>query len=71
VLLVVGARDFPMLEGDARAFIDKAKGVGASATLFVAKECDHMGVVRSLIEDKSPTLDRAVAFLTENANDPR
>jgi acetyl esterase/lipase len=48
VLLVVGGRDFPMLEGDAKAFIEKAKGVKVSATLFVANDRDHMGVVRSL-----------------------
>jgi hypothetical protein len=38
-----------MLEGDAKAFVQKAKDVNASASLVVAKDRDHMGVVRSLI----------------------
>jgi acetyl esterase/lipase len=48
-LLIVGERDFPMLEGDARAFAEKAKGMGVTASIFVAPDCDHMGVVRGLI----------------------
>jgi acetyl esterase/lipase len=64
VLLVVGERDFPMLEGDARAFVAKVKGVGGSAALFVAEGRDHMGVVRSLVEDDSPVLKQVVDFLT-------
>jgi acetyl esterase/lipase len=63
ILLVVGERDFPMLEGDAHAFVEKVKGVGGSAALFVAPGRDHMGVVRSLIEDDSPVLKRVVDFL--------
>jgi len=34
VLLIVGDRDFPMLEGDARAFIAKANGLGRAVTFF-------------------------------------
>jgi acetyl esterase/lipase len=63
VLLVVGERDFPMLEGDAKAFVEKAKEAGADATLFVAKGRDHMGVVRSLLDEKSPVRDRVLEFL--------
>jgi acetyl esterase/lipase len=63
ILLVVGERDFPMLEGDAHAFVEKVKGVGGSAALFVAPGRDHMEVVRSLIEDDSPVLKRVVDFL--------
>jgi acetyl esterase/lipase len=63
ILLVVGERDFPMLEGDAKDFVAKAKGVGATATLFVARERDHMGVVKDLLDDKSPILERVLAFL--------
>jgi acetyl esterase/lipase len=63
VLLIVGGRDFPMLEGDARAFIEKARGLDVSATLFVAKDRDHMGVVRSLIEDESPVWGQVAGFL--------
>ena len=64
VLLVVGGRDFPMLEGDATAFVEKAKGVAASASVFLAKDRDHMGVVRSLVEHDSPTMKQIVEFLT-------
>jgi arylformamidase len=63
MLLVVGERDFPMLEGDAKAFVEKAKGAGAEAALFVAKGRDHMGVVRSLLDEKSPVRDRVLEFL--------
>jgi acetyl esterase/lipase len=65
VLLVVGERDFPMLEGDAKAFVEKAKGVNVVAALFVAKERDHMGVVKSLLEEKSAVLERVLAFLRQ------
>jgi hypothetical protein len=64
VLLVVGERDFPMLEGDARAFVEKAQALKRNAGLFVAKGRDHMGVVRSLIEDQSPTRERVIDFLS-------
>ena len=63
VLLIVGDRDFPMLEGDAKAFIAKANGLGRTADLFVAKGRDHMGVVKSLIEENSPVWDRVAEFL--------
>jgi len=36
-LLIVGQRDFPMLEGDAKAFVEKATKAGATARMFVAK----------------------------------
>jgi len=62
-LLVVGEKDFPMLERDAQAFADKAKRVDKEVTTFVAKGCDHMGVVRSLLEDRSAVRDQVRAFL--------
>jgi acetyl esterase/lipase len=62
-LLIVGERDFPMLEGDAEAFAEKAKGAGVTVVLSVAKGCDHMAVVRSLLEDRSPILEQVLAFL--------
>jgi acetyl esterase/lipase len=65
VLLVVGERDFPMLEGDGKAFVAKAKGAGAEAALFVARGRDHMGVVRSLLDEKSPVRDRVLDFLRQ------
>jgi acetyl esterase/lipase len=66
-LLVVGEKDLPMLEADARAFADKAKQVGREVTVFVGKGCDHMGVVRSLLEDRSPICDEVLAFLKKLA----
>jgi acetyl esterase/lipase len=63
LFLVVGEQDFPMLEGDAHTFVEKVKAVGGSAAFFVAPRRDHMGVVRSLIEDDSPVLQRVVEFL--------
>lgn len=65
VLLVVGERDFPMLESDAKAFVEKARGVKVPADIFVGKNRDHMGVVRSLLDDKSPELERVRAFLAK------
>jgi hypothetical protein len=65
VLLIVGGRDFPMLEGDAKAFIEKARGLDLSAALFVAEDRDHMGVVRSLIEDESPVWKPVLGFLSK------
>jgi acetyl esterase/lipase len=62
-LLVVGEKDFPMLEGDAQAFAEKAKGVDREVTTFVGKGCDHMSVVRSLLEDRSAIRAQVRAFL--------
>jgi acetyl esterase/lipase len=62
-LLIVGEKDYPMLERDARTFAEKAKGVGRVVTTFVGKGCDHMGVVRSLLDDRSPTREQVLAFL--------
>jgi acetyl esterase/lipase len=62
-LLIVGDRDFPMLAGDAKAFAEKAKDVGATVRTSVAKDRDHMGVVRGLLEDKSPVLEQVLEFL--------
>jgi acetyl esterase/lipase len=63
VLLVVGERDFPMLEADGRAFVEKAKAAGGSARIFVAKGRDHMGVVQALLKDKDPLVEQVTAFL--------
>jgi len=65
VFLVVGDRDFPMLEGDAKAFVEKAKAINVAAAMFVAKERDHMAVVRGVIEDGSPVLEQTLAFLNK------
>jgi acetyl esterase/lipase len=62
-LLVVGEKDFPMLEGDARAFAEKAKAVGREVTTFVGKGKDHMGVVRSLLEENNAVREQVLAFL--------
>ncbi len=65
VLLVVGERDFPMLEADARAFLAKAKAAGVPASLFLAKGRDHMGVVRALLEDRDPVLEQVLGFVRD------
>jgi acetyl esterase/lipase len=67
-LLVVGERDFPMLAGDARAFANKATGVGREVMIYVAKGLDHMGVVRSILEDRSPVRDQVLIFLEKRGN---
>jgi acetyl esterase/lipase len=64
-LLVVGERDFPMLEADAKVFAVKAKASGAIVRTSVAKGCDHMGVVRNLIEDKSLILEWVRDFVRD------
>jgi acetyl esterase/lipase len=65
-LLIVGERDFPMLEGDAKVFARKAKDAGVNAVASVARGCDHMAVLRSLLEDHSPTSDQVLAFLKKS-----
>jgi acetyl esterase/lipase len=62
-LLIVGEKDFPMFQGDARAFAEKARRVGREVTTFVGKGRDHMGVVRSLQEDRSAIRQQVLAFL--------
>lgn len=61
-LLIVGERDFPMLESDALTFAETAKKVNRLVTTFVAKGCDHMGVVRGLLEDGA-VRQQVLAFL--------
>jgi acetyl esterase/lipase len=62
-LLIVGEKDFPMLESDARTFAEKAKKVGREVVTFVGKGCDHMGVVRSLLDDRSAIREQVLQFL--------
>jgi acetyl esterase/lipase len=38
---------------------------GRAVTTFVGKGCDHMGVVRSLLEDRSPVREHVLAFLKQ------
>jgi len=66
VLLIVGERDFPMLKGDAAAFVDKAKALKLSAAYLVAEGCDHMGVIRSFIGDKSKLRYDVVLFINRS-----
>jgi acetyl esterase/lipase len=65
-VLIVGERDFPMLEGDAKAFSTKANDAGAKVIVSVAKGCDHMAVVRSLLEEHSPVSEQVLAFLKKS-----
>jgi acetyl esterase/lipase len=62
-ILVVGEKDFPMLEGDAKAFVERAAAEKARASLFVTKGRDHMGVVRALLDDKSDVQEKVREFL--------
>jgi acetyl esterase/lipase len=62
-LLVVGERDFPMLEGDAKTFVEKVKSASVEATMFLAQGRDHMAVVQSLLKDNDPTLEQVLAFI--------
>jgi acetyl esterase/lipase len=64
-LLIVGEKDFPMLEGDVKTFAEKAKAAGVVVRTLVAKDRDHMGTVRSLLEDKSAVVEHVLAFLKE------
>ncbi|HWB07827.1 MAG TPA: alpha/beta hydrolase [Pirellulales bacterium] len=68
-LLIVGERDFPTLERDALTFAEKAGKANRVVTTFVAKGCDHMGVVRSLLEDDSTVRDQVLTFLASLGKD--
>lgn len=63
VQLVVGERDFPMLAADANAYAQKARDVGAMVEVFVAQGCDHMRVVRSVLDDESAVQRQILIFL--------
>jgi acetyl esterase/lipase len=63
VLLIVGERDFPMLEADAKAFVEKAKEAQATAASVVTKGRDHIGVVRALVDEKSDVLEKVREFV--------
>jgi len=69
-LLVVGENDFPMFEGDARAFARKAESVGNSVQLVVAPGKDHMGVARGMSDDNDAVLAAVKAFLRRHIESP-
>jgi acetyl esterase/lipase len=69
-LLIVGDKDFPMLEGDAKVFVEKAKAAKATASLSVAENCNHLGVVQSLLNPKSPVMEQILDFLKASASKP-
>ena len=62
-LLVVGEHDFPILDADARAFAQKAEGVGGRIQVVVAPGKDHMGVARGMIDDHDVVFTTVAAFL--------
>jgi acetyl esterase/lipase len=70
-LLIVGGRDFPMLEGDAKGFAAKAMSLGVTVSVVVAPGCNHMQVVASLLEDQSPVQENVLAFLSQLAQKPK
>ncbi|HYL72556.1 MAG TPA: alpha/beta hydrolase, partial [Bryobacteraceae bacterium] len=62
-LLLVGERDLPMLEADARAFARKAEIAGRTVEVAVLPGKDHMGVARGMTGDQDPVLVRVLEFL--------
>ncbi len=65
VLLIVGERDYPMLEGDAKAFVERATTEKANAAMMITKGRDHMGVVKAMLDDKSDVLEKVREFLNK------
>lgn len=65
ILFIVGERDFPMLEGDAKTFVERAVAKKVAAAKLVSKGRDHMGVVKALLEDKSDVLENVREFLNK------
>lgn len=61
--LVVGEHDFPMLDGDARAFAARGKELGIEIRVDVAHARDHMGVVASLLDDDDAIWKGLLDFL--------
>lgn len=62
-LLIVGERDFPMLEGDVRAFAHKAQGMGRKIDVASAPAKDHMAVTRGMTDAHDPVFKRVLEFL--------
>lgn len=62
-LLVVGQNDFPMLEADARRFVEKAAQSGRKVEFLLAAGKDHMGTARAMTDPEDPVLRRVLAFL--------
>lgn len=65
VQLIVGERDFPMLEADARAYAEKARAAGATVAVFVAGGYDHLRVVQGVLENESVVQQQILAFLRD------
>ncbi len=68
-VLIVGDKDFPMLAGDAKAFAEKAQGVQSKTTVFIAKDCNHMGTIQAVLNEKSPVMEQILSFL-KNPDQP-
>jgi acetyl esterase/lipase len=64
-LLVVGGQDFPMLEGDARAFARKAEGFGDRVRVIVVPGKDHLGVARGMSDSQDMVLAAVREFIRE------
>lgn len=69
-LLIVGERDFPMLAADATEFVARAKKNGASASVYIAKGKDHMGVVRALLVKSDSVFDQVTRFVHDSRHTP-
>lgn len=68
-LLVVGGQDFPMLEGDARAFARKAEGFGDRARVIVVAGKDHLGVARGMIDPEGTVLAIVQEFIRDETTE--
>ena len=62
-LLMAAEHDFPMLPDDARRFAGLAKELGANVEVEVLPDCDHMSIVRKLLDDDDPGLSRIISFV--------
>jgi acetyl esterase/lipase len=69
-LLVVGGQDFPMLEGDARAFARKAEGFRDQVRVAVVAGKDHLGVARGMIDAHDMVLATVQQFIREQTAQP-
>jgi acetyl esterase/lipase len=62
-LLVVGQNDFPMLEGDAKRFMEKGMQAGRRVDFLLASGKDHMGVARGMLDPGDPVPRTVLEFL--------
>ncbi len=64
-LIIVGEKDFPMLERDAEVFAKKAGEMGRKVEVVIAAGKDHLGIARGMLDETDPVLSNALRFLSE------